>query len=328
MARSLLVKRIRPHLKQREWLAYPVWMLEAALVGAFWLLSALLPVTTASRLGARAAGALGPRLYKNRHVTANLALAFPDWTAERRDAVAREVWANAGAVLAEYPHLGTLMASPGGRDGSIEVEVDPAVRRLIEEGTPLMILAGHLANWEIIAGVLVRLGVPLTVVYSPQSNPLVNRLVQRFRRALGCSFLRKDEAVRSLLRELRKGRSVGLLPDQRVDSGKTLPLLGRAAPSTTAPARVAAKVGCPVIPGRVERLGDAAFRVSLMAPIGSDLDDGDLDADAITEAFHALLEAWISERPGQWLCIKRRFAKDVEWRGQMALGAGAGGREA
>ncbi len=319
VARSVLAKRLRPYLKRRsEWLSYPLWLLEAALIAVFWMLSALLPVTRASRLGAAVVRALGPRLYKHRHVRANLATAFPDWDPRRLDEVSKEVWANLGSVLAEYPHLSRILEGHETDDGRVHTQIDQAVRELVRNSRPFMVLGGHLANWELIAAVVVTLGVPLTAVYSPQSNPLVDRMIQRFRKALGCEFVAKSDAVRELMRELKRGRSVGMLPDQRVDSGREVMFFGRLTPSTRSPARVAVRMNCPIVPARVERLADARFRVTLYAPLESDETDPDARADALTDAFFALLEKWITQHPEQWLCSKRRFAKDADWRARAA----------
>lgn len=319
MARSLFAKRLRPHLKRRsEWLSYPLWLLEAALIALFWMLCALLPVTTASRLGAAVVRGVGPRLYKHRHVRANLATAFPDWDRQRLNEVSRQVWANLGAVLAQYPHLSRILEGHETDAGYVHIQIHDAVHELVHSGRPFMVLGGHLANWELIAAVVVKLGVPLTAVYSPQSNPLVDWMIQRFRRALGCEFVAKSDAVRELMRELKRGRSVGLLPDQRVDSGREVMFFGRLSPSTRSPARVAVRMNCPIVPAQVERLADARFRVTLYAPLESDETDPDARADALTDAFFALLEQWITKHPEQWLCSKRRFAKDADWRARAA----------
>ena len=51
----------------------------------------------------------------------------------------------------------------------------------------------------------------MPAVYARQANPLIDRMVQRFRSALGCGFVTNDAGARPLLAELAAGRRVGIL---------------------------------------------------------------------------------------------------------------------
>ena len=52
---------------------------------------------------------LGPYLtYKTEIFKHNLKLAFPNRTETEIEVLAREIWGNFGAVLAEYPHMKTM----------------------------------------------------------------------------------------------------------------------------------------------------------------------------------------------------------------------------
>ena len=87
--------------------------------------------------------------------------------------------------------------------------------------------------------------------------------MQRRRRELGCGFLAADDSIRPLLNELRAGRSIGLLVDLRVESGEPVPFCGHDTATTTVPARLALKFGCPLVPVRVERIRPAHLRVTV-----------------------------------------------------------------
>ena len=77
-------------------------------------------------------------------------------------------------------------------------------------------VTAHLGNWELVGSTIAKSGIPLSVIYGPQSNPVLERMVQQLRRSLGCRLIAKQNGIRQLVREIRSGRSVGLLPDQRV----------------------------------------------------------------------------------------------------------------
>ena len=155
---------------------------------------------------------------------------------------------------------------------------------------------------------------PLSAVYARQANPLIDRMVQRRRRALGCGFVANDAGARPLLAELVAGRSLGVLADLRVDSGAPLPFFGEAAPTTLVPARLALKFGCPLVPILVERLAAARFRVTACPPLRSR--DTTRGCRAAGQGHDAAVQrdCW---RPGSpsgptaWQCLKRRWSKDV-----------------
>jgi KDO2-lipid IV(A) lauroyltransferase len=255
--------------------------------------------------------AVGPRLEKSRQFRRNLRLAFPDRTPTEIEGLVREAWGNTGAVLAEYPHLETICRREADSRLEIVVKGDPQV--LHEGGRPGIFVAAHLANWEISTAASGPLGIPLTVLYTPLQNPWMDRMLLRKREQLGCRLLKRDESMRPMIRELTQGRSIGLLVDQRVDSGEPLPFFGIEKWTTVVPARLALRFECELIPVRVERLAGARFRVTLYEPVRPD--DGVVDEREqvlqMTRRVNALFETWIRERPHEWLCSKRRWPKQA-----------------
>jgi Kdo2-lipid IVA lauroyltransferase/acyltransferase len=287
------------------------WPLQALVLAAFWALSRTLPRARASAFGRRLLRALGPRLSWHEQLRANLAIAHSQASRDELEALTRGAWGNFGATLAEYPHLAEIAGPDFHRH--VELVVDPEVRRWIDSGRPLVFITGHLGNWELAAAAAAVAAGPLTAIYARQANPLIDRMVQRMRRPLGCGFVANDAGARPLLAELLAGRSLGVVADLRVDSGAPLPFFGEAAPTTLVPARLALKFGCPLVPTLVERLTAARFRVTACPPLRS----RDTSADAAQQArdmmqqFNELLETWIAARPAAWQCLKRRWSKDV-----------------
>ncbi len=278
---------------------------EYVLIAAFWGLCRMLPATQASRFGRVLFESAGPRLGKHRHVRRNLAQALgrgaPDAVLHR---AAREVWGNLGAVMAEYPHLGRIVAE------RLEVTMSPGARAL--RGTPSVFLSGHLANWELAAAAIAREWGPVSVVYSEQDNPLIDAALQRLRGALGVGFVEKDSALRPLIAAFAAGRSLGLLPDQRIDSGSEVPLCGLPAPTTVSPSRLALRFGCPLIPIWVERIGAVRYRVVFDAPIEAPPGLPRREAaNRLMATFNERLGERIRAHPGDWLCTKRRWPKLV-----------------
>ena len=88
-----------------------LWALEAGIVGLLGAIGRLLPADTASRIAARLARRIGPRLDKTRLIRRNLKLAFPEKTPAELDQLVRGIWGKLGSIVSEYPHLPTICGS-------------------------------------------------------------------------------------------------------------------------------------------------------------------------------------------------------------------------
>lgn len=311
MARLLIGNSLRKLAARWSWLQHTLWLIEAGLFALFLGLSRLLPADTATAMGRSLMRWFGPKQSKQRIVRRNLQLAFPGMPDDEVETLAAEVWGGAGALLAEYAHLVDICGQ--GPHPRVDCVFAGEIPEFHDHARPKIFVSAHLANWEIIAAALVRHGAPLTAIYTPMQNPWLERLLSRCRRPLGCRLVARDESMRPLIRELNDGRSIGILMDQRVDSGKPLPMFGIDKWTTLVPARLALKHGCPLIPARTERLEGARFRVTIYPPVTADDPDASQieQAEQITRKINRLFEEWIRERPQDWFCTKRRFPKNA-----------------
>lgn len=297
-----------------------LWDLEAAIVGRAWHAAAARDPDAASELGAALGRFIGPRTYKHQHVVGNLRTAFPDWLPHRAEAAAREVWAAAGRTFLEYPVLERICDQAEGRVRVVDLGGLETVHRT---GRPGVFVSGHFANWNLLPLAATWSDLPLTSIYRRQSNPLIERLMTGWRNSLKCRFIEVGEAMRPLLRELQAGRSVGLLMDQRYDRGVKVSFFGRPATTTLVPARIAVRLGLPLIPVRVQRLGGARFVITVFRPVQSEPgEDEEQAALRMTEVVNGLFARWIAAAPEQWLCTKRRWPRErvrMPNRGKVSL---------
>ena len=278
------------------------------MLGMLWRISALLPVETASRLGAliMVAGASGSR--RSAKARRNFRIAFPDKRDSEIASLVLGMWNNFGRVAAELPHL----VRDGGEAWSERVEIVGAehVAPYRASGRACIFISAHLANWDLLPWASVRLGVPLYVTYAPLKNPMLDRLLLRYRDRLGCMLAARGTAgTRALIEALRKGNSIGLLVDRKTPDGVAVPFFGRDATTSTVPARLALRFACPLIPVHVERVAGARFRVILEAPLEVPSGDKEMRVLGLTNAVNAAVERWIRARPEQWFCSNRRWPK-------------------
>jgi KDO2-lipid IV(A) lauroyltransferase len=311
MARLLLGNSLNKAVKRLPLLQQLLWAVEAGAFGMFIGISRLLSPERASALGRGIFRAIGPRLDKTRIFRRNLTLAFPEKSAGEIDTLIREIWGNLGAVLTEYPHLRSYAVA--GEPERLEIVINNDSPVFQHTGKAAVFVSAHLANWEIPLASAIRLGLPVSVLYTPLQNPWLDRMLYKARARMGINMLPRDSGVRTLVRELGSGRSIGLLVDQRVDSGEPVPFFGLEMNTSTTPARLALRYHCDLIPIRVQRLGGARFRVSFEPPItpGPGITDEHMKILDMTRQLNELFETWIREQPREWLCSKRRWAKDA-----------------
>jgi KDO2-lipid IV(A) lauroyltransferase len=265
-----------------------------------------LPIEFASALGGALARAVGPRLGVSKRARRNLQAALPELGPDAIEAIIRGMWDNLGRVAAEFPHVRKLaIFSPGTR---VETRGFEHIARAMHEGRRMILVAAHLANWEIAAIAGRQFGIDATHIYRAANNPLVDRLIARLRGSEGEYIPKGAIGSRQAVAALRRGGSLGLLVDQKQNEGIAVPFFGRAAMTTPAPAALALHFDCDVLMARVERLSGAQFRLTIHPPLPLP-DSGDRDADtrALLATINRIIEGWIRERPEQWFWLHRRW---------------------
>lgn len=267
----------------------------------------LLSVDAASGLGGWLGRALGPRLGVTRRARKNLARAFPEMSEAEVRSTSKAMWDNLGRTVGEYPKLRDIDCyAPGGRVEVVGVE---HIDRARDDGKAGIFFSGHLANWEIMPLAVTQRGCAVSLVYRSANNPAVNDMILEARGASTDSNLPKGAAgARQMIDIVRRGGHIGILVDQKLNTGIAVPFFGRDAMTAPAMAQLALKFDIPLIPISVARQKGANFRVTVYPPLEMP-NTGERAADvrAIMSQVNGLLESWIRENPAQWLWLHRRW---------------------
>ena len=302
----------RTLLKDRDGLLRAGWRLEAFAVGLFLDLLRALPLQRATAFARLLFRAIGPQTGVATKLLRNLAIIHPEAPMDELRARSRTSFGWVGVALAEIAHIGEIRAR---MDELVEFQIDPAAAdALADPERAAILVTGHVGPWTLTNLIAGHCGFPLTIVYAPESNPHVRDRILALRSELPVTLIERDGSMRALIRDLGKGRKIGLASDVRLDGGDLVPLLGHDMETNTVPARLALRQGCPLIPVTAHRLPGGRFRIVAEAPITPD------DPDAPTEAqiaqmargLSAVYERWIRERPEEWMCMARRWPKALE----------------
>jgi KDO2-lipid IV(A) lauroyltransferase len=246
----------------------------------------------------------GPRTERHRRVLENLAIAFPQLDAVAREQIAAEQWENLGRTSAESFHTATFAADPA----LIEFDPGPAMEALLRRPGGKVFVSMHSGNWEVGALPVQRYHV-LAGLYQTIKNPLVDRYVAGLRLHVfpGGLFTKGVKTPGHIMNWIRAGNAVGMLVDHRESRGVDVTVFGQPAKANPFPAMVARRLGVPLIAGRSIRLRKSRFRVELAEVEVPVTDDPHADVAVATQAIQDQFEAWIRERPGEWMWVQDRW---------------------
>jgi len=224
-----------------------------------------LPLAWLHRLGA-AAGWLSwlfSPTYR-RHMRENMRLALGE-AGERRTRAA--AIAEAGRQSLELPKIWLRsQAEVVGR--VVEVSGWDLAEAAMRDGKGILYLTPHLGCFEVTAQYL-STHAPITVLYRPPKQRWLQTMIEEGRERGQLRIAAADlSGVRSLIRALKKGEAVGMLPDQapRMGEGRWLDFFGRPAYTMTLAARLT-ETGAAAIMVWAERLPDGAgYHFHLQAP--------------------------------------------------------------
>ena len=241
-----------------------------------------------------------------RRLKANAALAGVS-TEQRRAAVA-----DAGRLVMELPRLWLRPADRPIAD-PVRWEGAELVESLLAQGRGLVLLTPHMGSFEVSAQAYAeRFGAlqPITVLYRPARQPWLRELEETARARPALATAPANLAgVRLMLRALRRGQTVGLLPDQVPPAGMGVwvPFFGQPAYTMTLAARLVQQTGAAVAVLWTERLPRGAGYVVRAQAVSVALPIGTSDEAASALAINRSMEAVIRQKPSQYLWGYHRY---------------------
>lgn len=245
-----------------------------------------------------------------------LEASMPELLAAERERIARDMWDGLGQTFAE----GLVLDRMGQHQDWISLE-NPEVMQNArfpdgesDQSRGLLLVSMHSGNWEAFGVSVLHQGIHAAALYQSVANPLVDEELRRQRTLYWQAGMitKGSSAMKRVVGLLRKGDGVGILADHRVTgSDVAVPFFGKPAPSTPLPASLALKTGAQLILGRCKRVGLARYAVEVKHLPAEKTGDHEADVERVTAAIHAQLEAWIRERPHEWMWAHRRWSREV-----------------
>lgn len=276
-----------------KWFAFlPLWLARSLGLALGWLVWAASPryrrMMRANWEQACASGGLG----------ASMAPASPKAKAVLRDAIG-----HAGLIATELPKI---WCDPQAMKQVQSVGFEK-VQAIAASGKSIVCLTPHLGAFELSSRWYAQ-HLPITVLYRPSRHAGFRRLMESLRPMPNMATAPANAAgVRQLIRALRKGEAVGMLPDQVPSAGDGVwaAFFGKPAYTMTLPLRLAQASKAAIVWVLAVRTVDG-WRIEFEPWDRTDALDQMSPQDAVA-AMNAALESWIAKAPEQYLWAYNRY---------------------
>ena len=237
----------------------------------------------------------------------NLKHCFPEFSSEKRAEVIRKHFLSLGMAIISTAvtwwksddairHLGNISGLEN---------LDNAVKK----GNGVILLSAHFTHLEIGLRLLrTQVPYPLLAVYQPNSNPLIDKIIQDGRTQQAKDLISFKD-IKKMIRYLRNNEIIWYAPDQGYMGkyGEMVPFFGIPAASNTATSRLAKFNNSAVVPFFCRLSADGMSYDLTLLPALDNFPSDDVVKD--TERYHHLIEEEAKKSPEQYLWIHRRFKK-------------------
>lgn len=245
---------------------------------------------------------------------AQLDLAFPELTSAEHERIVRQMFRGLGRSMAEIILMDEIAADI---DQWVESEGMEILDRALAEGRGVIVVTGHVGNWELLAGFLGLKGYPVTAIATPVKGEALNQENVDFRRRVGVETVARDGAgsAKAILRTLRAGRILGILMDQDTQGkGVVVPFFGRPAFTPVGPAALAWRTKAAVVGVFIHRGPQGRHKVRVrelpLPDRAESTGEGRTEwQKQATATFNLAIEAEIRDRPDEWVWWHERWRR-------------------
>ena len=238
----------------------------------------------------------------------NLMRSFPGKPVREVTAIAKNSYRSFALLAAEFCEIPYL--NKDNLHQFIAIEGLENYLEARQESKGVLLFGAHFGNWEIGNAALAINTEPFVFIYRILDNAFLEENITAVRSSYGNMSLSKENAMRPIIRLLKKGRTVNLLVDQNVAwyDGVFVDFFGRQAATTSGLALLALHTQAPVLPAFTYRQPDGKY----ILEIGNKVEiirSADRRNDVLlnTQNFTRIIEDKIRRYPDQWFWMHQRW---------------------
>ena len=271
---------------------------------------ALMKPKSASKLGGKLGRLIGPLTKLHGIAKKNIKETLKINNKKEERKILSAMWSNLGNNLGEFIHLHKFNPYTSKETIVIGKEIlDKSIKKAKANNKGLLLVSGHIGNWELGALSLKHSGLEPVCVYRAANNPYIEKIIQYGRRDMADFVPKGDKGAKKIFSYLRKGRPVAMLVVQKLNEGPLITFLGKKARTAPAVAELALRLNIEVIPVRFKRNSNMSFSISFekSIKIPSNRYTHPVRVKMLLRSINIVLEKWIKENPEQWLWVHKRW---------------------
>ena len=278
-----------------------VYFLEFILIKILFILFQLIGYRFSSNLGFFIGRTIGPIFRSKKIIIQKLEKANIQ---QNKLKIATNVLGNYGRIFAEYVYLKKF------RNNELKkyVSIDGLehLENLNKNNKKAVFISGHFNNFELMAMQIEKVGIELAAIYRPLNNVFLNKTMEKIRTENICkNQIKKGRAgSREIIKNVKNGKSIAIMIDQRVREGEKVNLFNHLATTTTIPAQLIKKYNCELVPVYIERTKNNYFKMFVSKPIKINNKKTIIE---ITKFLNDLLERMILRNVDQWIWTHNRW---------------------
>ncbi len=238
----------------------------------------------------------------------NLMRAFPEKSLPEITIIAKRSYLSFAIVAAEFIEIPYINKDNLHKWVAIQGLENYAMA--CSEGKGVLLFGGHFGNWEIGNAALAIATQPFVFLYRILDSPFLENNITRVRASYGNVSLSKENAMRPVIRLLKKSATINMLIDQNVAwyDGAFVNFFGRRACTTSGLSLLALHTAAPVLPAFTRRLPDGKYIMEI-GPRVEIVRTGDRSNDVLinTQNFTKIIEEEIRLSPEQWFWVHQRW---------------------
>jgi len=243
----------------------------------------------------------------------SLDIAFPEKSEAERSAILKGSFESLGRVLAETSQFKKM--TPADVEKIFDLDLDDEMRALYhsnkESGRGVLIVTGHLGNWEMLVFGFAAIHEPISFLARPLDNPLIEEMTMKTRTRFGNRPINKTNSAMLAVKILREGGILGALSDVNAHpkEGVFVPFFNVQACTISGPAIMAMRSGAAILPAFCIWDKELKKYRFVHGKVLEPTHTGDRKDDilATTTAYTAEIEKLIRRYPDQWLWIHKRW---------------------
>jgi KDO2-lipid IV(A) lauroyltransferase len=280
-----------------------IYFIEFILIKILFFIFKLVGYKFSSNLGFLIGKIFGPLFKSKKQIIKNLEKAKIQ-KKQNLKKIASNVLGNYGRIFAEYVHLEDFRNDKLKK--FISIEGLEHLHYLKKSQKKAIFISGHFNNFELMAMQIEKVGIELAAIYRPLNNVFLNKTMEKIRTENICkNQIKKGRAgSREIIKNVKNGKSIAIMIDQRVREGEKVNLFNHLATTTTIPAQLIKKYNCELVPVYIERTKNNYFKMFVSKPIKINNKKTIIE---ITKFLNDLLERMILRNVDQWIWTHNRW---------------------